>query len=135
MRGDEIPHEQEVKLLRRDGSDFHGEIIARAVTFDGRPGVQVWVRDVTKRKKAEKALRDSEERYRTLVETMKVGLSVIDENGISIYANDNLCEMWGYSLDEIIGCPVIDFLDEEDKKIWEKRTFYCSLFWQEIEMF
>jgi two-component system cell cycle sensor histidine kinase/response regulator CckA len=121
MRGEEIPHEQEVKLLRKDGTEFYGEIIARAITFDGRPGVQVWVRDVSKRKKAEKALRDSEERYRTLVETMRVGLCIIDEDGISVYANDNLCKMWGYSLDEILGRPVIDFLDEEDKQTWEKQ--------------
>lgn len=63
------------------------------------------------------ALYTSEQRYRTLVETMGDGLSEIDENQITTYANDMLCRMWGRSLDEIVGVGVDQFLDDENKKI------------------
>lgn len=64
-----------------------------------------------------KALSTSEQRYRTLVETMGDGLSEIDENQVTTYANDMLCQMWGRSREEIIGKKVDQFLDDENKKI------------------
>ncbi|RJR43030.1 MAG: PAS domain S-box protein [Desulfobacteraceae bacterium] len=64
MRGEEPPSQYEVKLRRKDGSFLDGEILARAISLDGKPGVQVWIRDITQRKRAEEALRESEERAR-----------------------------------------------------------------------
>lgn len=65
----------------------------------------------------EKALFTSEQRYRTLVENMGDGLSEIDENQVTTYANEMLCQMWGRSMDEIIGKKVDQFLDDDNKKI------------------
>jgi len=56
-----------------------------------------------------------------LVETMTDGLSEIDQNGVATYANDRLCEMWGYTKAEIIGRPVVDFLDEENRRLLEAQ--------------
>ncbi len=63
------------------------------------------------------AMSISEERYRTLVETMGDGLSEIDEHQITTYANEMLCKMWGRTQSEIIGKKVVDFLDQKNKKI------------------
>jgi PAS domain S-box-containing protein len=63
------------------------------------------------------ALSVSEARYKTMVETMGDGLSEIDENQITTYANDTLCRMWKRSRDEIIGIPVTRFLDRENQSI------------------
>jgi PAS domain S-box-containing protein len=71
---------------------------------------------------AEEALEASEERYRMLIETMNEGLGVDDENGLLVYANDRLCEMLGYSRDEIIGRPVLSFLDEKNQTIIKEQT-------------
>ncbi len=65
----------------------------------------------------EHALFTSEQRYRTLVETMGDGLSEIDENQVTTYANEMLCRMWGRPREEIIGMKVDQFLDDENKKI------------------
>ncbi len=65
----------------------------------------------------EHALFTSEQRYRTLVETMGDGLSEIDENQVTTYANDMVCRMWGRSREEIIGKKVDQFLDDENKKV------------------
>lgn len=54
MRGEAVPSRYEVRLLRKDGSSFEAEINAKEVKFGGEPGVQVWLKDITSRKNAEK---------------------------------------------------------------------------------
>ncbi len=66
-------------------------------------------------KKMESVLRKSMERYQMLVETMNDGLGILDENGIITFANDKVCEMTGFSRDEIIGHSVTDFINENDR--------------------
>jgi PAS domain S-box-containing protein len=79
------------------------------------------VKEVKLRERTEKALQKSEKLYRSLIETTKVGVSAINENGIIIYANDRHCEIWGYPLDEIMGHRVSEFLDEENLKILQEQ--------------
>jgi len=77
--------------------------------------------DVTESKKAEKALRESEERFRMLVETMNDGLGIIDENGVWTYVNEGLCHMLGYFPGDLIGRPVIEFADETNQDILKEH--------------
>ena len=55
MRGEEVLHRYEVKLLRKDGSWFYGEINAREITFpsDKESGIQVWIKDIMEQKLVE----------------------------------------------------------------------------------
>jgi len=78
--------------------------------------------DITERKKAEQALRDSEERYRTLVETMNEGLSWVDNNYKFTYVNNKFCQMLGYLPFELIGKSELDFLDESNRKIFLSKS-------------
>ncbi|MBW2174124.1 MAG: PAS domain S-box protein, partial [Deltaproteobacteria bacterium] len=77
--------------------------------------------DITDRKRVDEAIQKSEKRYRMLVETMNDGLGVLDENGAITHVNDQLCEMTGYSRDEIIGRSVPDFLDPDFLQIWQEQ--------------
>jgi PAS domain S-box-containing protein len=76
--------------------------------------------DITERKQMEEKLRQSEERFRTLVETMRVGLSAVDAKGVITYVNDQMCQMLGYTREEFIGHPTTDFHDEESRKRQEE---------------
>ncbi|MBF0474297.1 MAG: PAS domain S-box protein [Deltaproteobacteria bacterium] len=74
--------------------------------------------NVTRRALIEEQLRESEEKYRTLVERMNDGLGIQDAAGIITYVNARMCEMLGYSKRELLGRQVPDLLDEEGQKIW-----------------
>jgi PAS domain S-box-containing protein len=92
--------------------------------FSGPNGVRCKlsiIRDITDRKRAEKELRESEERYRVLVETMNDGLGIQDEKGLWTYVNDRLAEMLGYRKEEMIGLPVTDFLSEADRNTYRQQ--------------
>jgi len=71
-------------------------------------------RDITERKKAEQALKESEKRYRRIVETSAEGIWVIDANNNTIFVNDKMAEMLGYSYEEIMGKSLFYFMDEEN---------------------
>jgi len=101
MRGESVPSTYEVKFLRKDGSSFWGEIHAKAITLRGEPGVQVWARDITERKQAEEALRESEERYRTLFEGSKDAVYITGQEGKFIGVNPAFLELFGYSKEEL----------------------------------
>ncbi|HPS57310.1 MAG TPA: PAS domain S-box protein [Spirochaetota bacterium] len=78
------------------------------------------ITDITNLKDAENTLRESEERYRILVETMNDGLCVVDREGFFTYLNKSLCRMLGYDESELLGKRLIDLLDNENRKHFEK---------------
>jgi PAS domain S-box-containing protein len=77
--------------------------------------------DITEYRKVEDDLRRSESRYRTLVETMTDGLLIQDETGRVVYMNDRGCEILGYTRDEIVGRPVVDFLDPAGLQVYREQ--------------
>ncbi len=90
-------------------------------------------REVAERRRVQAALRESEGRFRGLVEAMNEGLAVEDANGVIIYVNDRLCDMWGCPRDEIIGRSVTEFVDEAQRQTLEgwmcgKRSLETAMY-------
>ncbi len=113
MRGEYVPAQYEVKLLRKDGSFFDGEINARPVSLSTEPGIQVWVRDITGRKQAEAALRESEEKYRTIIENIEEAYYEVDPAGNFTFLNDAAVETLGYAREELLGHNYEQILNTE----------------------
>jgi PAS domain S-box-containing protein len=83
---------------------------------------ELLAQQMEERKEAEKARRESEERYQTLVETMNEGFGVADERDVWTYVNEKFCKMSGFSYDEIVGHPVHEWLDEANRKIYDEQS-------------
>ena len=73
------------------------------------------------RLKIETALKESRGLYQQLVEKMRDGLVMVDNNGSISYANPRICEMIGYSKDEIIGRSLSDFLDDKNRSVLDDQ--------------
>ncbi len=73
------------------------------------------------RRLAEKALRESEEKFRQIVETAQEGIWTIDAKGNTTYVNDKMGEMLGYTTAEMTGKHLFDFMDETGKQISSKN--------------
>jgi PAS domain S-box-containing protein len=90
--------------------------------------VAVFASDVTERRRAEEALKASETKYRSLVTVMKEGLMAVDPHDVITFVNPKVCEMLGYTPEEIIGREVATFLaDRESQKLLEEKTQLRSL--------
>lgn len=72
-------------------------------------------------KRALKALAESEQRFRRLVETMKEGLIILDRDGRLIYVNQHLEEISGYNTEELIGHEIEEFLSPEGLHFLQRR--------------
>ncbi len=71
--------------------------------------------DITERKRAEEKMRESEERYRTIVETANDGVWLIDLEARTLYLNHRLAAMLGYEPSEMIGRKMQEFCFDEDR--------------------
>jgi len=74
-------------------------------------------RDITLRKKMEEALRESEEKYRRLIESLNEGIWVIDKDAFTTFVNARMAEMLGYTLEEMLGKHLFSFMDERGIEI------------------
>jgi PAS domain S-box-containing protein len=88
---------------------------------DGSPMILKMDIDITERKQAEEKLRDSEEKYRNIVETANEIILITDKESIITYVNKKMVDMLGYSLEEFIGRPIWGFISEECKPIVKKN--------------
>jgi PAS domain S-box-containing protein len=94
----------EFTWVRKDGTTRLGEIHAALMRKDGKMvGIQVIARDITERKHTEDQLRESEERYRTMVELAPDGIATIDLKGVVTSCNTAFLHLTGFSLDEVVG--------------------------------
>lgn len=84
--------------------------------YPSSTGVSIYVRDVTDRKKADLALKESEEKYRSIVETAQEGIWQIDEHNVTTFVNEYLASLLGYTAEEMIGKNALDFVPEENKE-------------------
>ncbi|MDO9034437.1 MAG: PAS domain S-box protein [Methanoregula sp.] len=96
----------EAEFHRKDMSIFPGLVSAKVIILQDILHIISVTRDVTERKKAEETLRESEIRYRQLVDATVEGI-IIHREGIIKDLNERACELFGYSHDEMIGKNVL----------------------------
>jgi len=95
---------------KKDGTIIDVDITASRLTFGGRPAEFVLVHDVTERKKAERALRISEDRYRDLVDNSHELICTHDLEGRVLSVNPWAARVLGYPQDSLVGINIRDGL-------------------------
>jgi PAS domain S-box-containing protein len=112
--------------VRRDGEVRDVEMIVTVVKdASGRPRTMGQLVDITERKRAEEALRDSEQKFRLFVEQSSDGLVFTDEQGIIIEWNHAQENLTGFPQVEIIGQPLWEVqtrLSSPNRQLPESRT-------------
>ena len=113
----------ELRIRQTEGSEFYAHLKSIVVPENKTNCnlIRTAVTDIHARKQAEDALRDSEKRYRRLVETMQEGLGMADQNYQFTYVNERFCEILGYLRDEIIGRRLIDFVHDDYKALMKDQ--------------
>jgi PAS domain S-box-containing protein len=101
LKGEAVPQIYEFRIIRKDGDIRWGELNAVPISWEDRPAVLCFMSDVTERKRAEEALRQSEERYRTILEEMGDGYFETDLAGNITFVNDAMIRRLGYSKEEL----------------------------------
>ena len=127
VSGYEKPYE--AVALKKDGTKFHVEIRGKMVQYKGQEARVTVIHDIDKRKKAEKALRESEEKFHKAFMAGPDSISISRmRDGKYIDVNDNWIKSTGYSREEVVGKTVteINFWanpDNRDKfiRIIEKK--------------
>ena len=111
----------EKRYVRKDGAVVWGRLtvsLLRSAT--GEPQfVLAMVEDIDDRKRAERAheaLGASEQRYRRVVETAYEGIWTIDASARTDYANHRMASMLGYTVEEMLGRPMFDFMDGDARR-------------------
>ncbi|MDI6816015.1 MAG: PAS domain S-box protein [Actinomycetota bacterium] len=104
-----------------DGTLFYVEVYAGVIEFQGEDVVISIARDITDRKDSERLLKESEERYRRLIELSPVALAV-HSGGKVVYANAAAAKLLGASKPaELIDKPVLSFVHPEDHALVKER--------------
>jgi len=79
-------------------------------------------RDITERKQVEEKIKNSESKYKLLVENLNEGIWQIDKDSVTNFVNSTMANMLGYTVEEMMGKPLFDFMDEQGKKLAAKNV-------------
>ncbi len=94
---------------RTDGTTFPADVLLTRMPLKDREVLQATVRDITERKKAEEALKESEEKFRNLAD-QSPNIIFINQKGKVVYANTEAEEVTGYTKDEFYS-PKFNYMD------------------------
>jgi len=114
-RGEYVPSNYEISIVCKDGEIRHLEVLRKEVLWNGKTQFQVLYNDITERKQAEEALRESKEQLRKMFESVSDGISVIDLSGIITEVNQRAAEIHGFgSKGKLLGRNALELVAPRD---------------------
>ena len=113
----------EIKLAREDGTHFYAQLESVAVQDEsGRFNrCRSILSDITEQKRAEAWLRESEEKYRNLVETLSDAVFEVDRQGVITYCSPVVQHVLGYEPEDLMGRHHAEFVHSPDRDLLIKR--------------
>jgi PAS domain S-box-containing protein/putative nucleotidyltransferase with HDIG domain len=108
-----------LRALHQSGAVLQIEVHGSRTEYNGRPAVMGTLVDITQRKRAEEALRKSEEKYRTLVENAAEAI-LIAQDGRLKFVNRMASDISGYSEQELCSRSFLEFIQPDDRDMVEQ---------------
>jgi len=100
-KGEPFPEEREHKGVKKDGTILFLEVSVTETTYRGEQVTLIYHKDITARKMAENALRESENKFRDLAEKALVGIYIVQDK-VFKYVNEQCAQIHGYTVEELI---------------------------------
>ena len=113
---------REIRTISKDGREIWIEAFGIRTEYRGRLAGLVSIRDITERKKAEEALRESERRYRLVAEKVTDVIWTMDMDLRITYVSPSVTRLSGFSIEEAVGLTVEEFLTPASLEV-ARRTF------------
>jgi PAS domain S-box-containing protein len=104
----------DVRFVAKDGTVIPAEIVSVPIVFEGRRAILGLIRDIGRRTEAERALRESEEKFGNAFRHSPHGMAFVSPEGRWLKANHALCQMLGYSEEELLQRGIADVTHPED---------------------
>ncbi|MFC5412487.1 PAS domain S-box protein [Larkinella bovis] len=110
-------HASEVRHLKKSGEVIQVNIRGNSIRFGEKQARIVVATDVTELKKSEQALRNSERRFKTLIQEGSDLIAIIEMDGYCKYVSPNIERVLGITLEEFIGYNAFNFIHEADRDV------------------
>lgn len=110
----ELRRRVEIEAMRADGTEFPVELALTKVQLPDGPVFTAVIRDISTSKKMELELRQSEERFRSLVQNSRDVVAVIAQSGLVSYISPTVESLSGFTPDEVIGKSGFEYIHPDD---------------------
>jgi len=137
QRGVVISQRYEIRRIRKDGKIIWCETMSTLIRYRGRTAIMGNIVDITERKQAEEKLRESEERYASLIndaiDSLPSGIFILDRNFKIVWVNTAIEDFFGIDKNSLIGCDKRRIIKEKIKHVFEKPEQFEEIVFKTYE--
>jgi PAS domain S-box-containing protein len=116
IAGQSIPPSNHFAAISKDGSTKILELYAQMIEFDQRPAMQGIILDIKEKIEAQKALKESEQKFRSIFENSGIGKAILTTKGEFIKVNNSFAEMLGYGIEEFTDIHLLDITHPSERE-------------------
>jgi PAS domain S-box-containing protein len=114
QRREPLPDNYDVTIMRKDGGERHLHVVRKEIMWAGKQQYQTIYQDITEQKRVEEALRESEEKYRLIVEKSNDILFTFNAAGVLLYMSPSVKTLLGYNQADLMGHNFRSIVHPED---------------------
>lgn len=120
QQGEDTIRRYEFKIISKQGKETWVDLSGASTMLNGSPAGIISVMDITDRKIAEEALRESEAKYRSILENIREGYFELDLSGIFVFFNESLCTIFDYPRDRLLGTNVRSLIPPKSRSMIDR---------------